>query len=54
MKPALSRRSVLKGAGVGLSLPWLEALAATPSAKPPVRLAALYMPNGVNVDAWIP
>lgn len=54
MKPALSRRSVLKGAGVGLSLPWLEAMAATPSAKPPVRLAALYMPNGVNVDAWIP
>ncbi len=54
MKPALSRRSVLKGAGVGLSLPWLEAMAATPSAKPPVRLAALYMPNGVNVDSWIP
>lgn len=54
MKPALSRRSILKGAGVGLSLPWLEAMAATPSGKPPVRLAALYMPNGVNVDAWVP
>ena len=54
MKPALSRRSILKGAGVGLSLPWLEAMAATPSAKPPVRLAALYMPNGVNVDFWTP
>jgi hypothetical protein len=42
---------------VGLSLPWLEAMAA-PSAsgpgKPPVRLAALYMPNGVNVPMWKP
>lgn len=54
MKPALNRRSILKGAGVALGLPWLEAMAATPSARPPVRLAALYMPNGVNVDHWIP
>ena len=33
---------------------WLEAMAAPGAPKPPVRLAALYMPNGVNVDAWIP
>lgn len=50
----ISRRALLRGAGVGLGLPWLEAMAATPGAKPPVRLAALYMPNGVNVDAWVP
>lgn len=54
MKTALSRRTILRGAGAGLGLPWLEAMAAAPSAKPPVRLAALYMPNGVNVDAWTP
>jgi hypothetical protein len=55
MKSSLSRRALLRGAGVGLGLPWLEAMAATgATAKPPVRMAALYMPNGVNVDAWKP
>lgn len=55
MNTSLSRRALLRGAGVGLGLPWLEAMAATGAqAKPPVRLAALYMPNGVNVDAWKP
>ncbi|MFN0101142.1 MAG: DUF1552 domain-containing protein [Bryobacteraceae bacterium] len=54
MKTYLSRRALLRGAGVGLGLPWLDAMAATSSAKPPVRMAALYMPNGVNVDAWTP
>jgi len=55
MKNSLSRRALLRGGGVGLGLPWLEAMAATgPGAKPPVRMAALYMPNGVNVDHWTP
>ncbi len=58
MKP-ISRRTVLRGAGVSLGLPWLEAMAAAnttgaASSKPPVRMAALYMPNGVNVPAWAP
>lgn len=55
----LSRRAVLRGAGVALGLPWLEAmvpsaLAASRAAdtKSPVRMAALYMPNGVNVPQW--
>ncbi len=48
----LSRRSVLRGAGVALGLPWLEAFAAP--AAPPVRMAMLYMPNGVNTDTWTP
>ncbi len=47
----ITRRTLLRGAGVSLALPWLEA--ATPT-KNPVRLAVLYMPNGVNVDAWSP
>lgn len=56
----ISRRSVLRGAGVGLALPWLEAmvpttaLASSKLPKNPVRLAALYMPNGVNIGAWAP
>ena len=47
----MTRRTVLRGLGVSLSLPWLEA--AQP-AKSPIRLAVLYMPNGVNVSAWSP
>lgn len=51
----LSRRTILRGAGVSLALPWLEAMAATPEKdRGPVRMAALYMPNGVNVPAWTP
>lgn len=56
-KLALSRRTLLRGAGVSLGLPWLEAMAASStrvSSAAPVRLAVLYMPNGVNVDAWYP
>ena len=54
MKLPLSRRTLLRGAGAAIGLPWLEAMAAPGAPKPPVRLAALYMPNGVNVDAWMP
>ena len=52
----ISRRSLLRGAGVALGLPWLEAMAPAASKLPkdPVRLAVLYMPNGVNTDAWSP
>lgn len=61
----VTRRRLLKGAGVSLGLPWLESLASAagpgPSpvrskseSKPPVRLAALYMPNGVREDMWTP
>ena len=44
----------MKGAGVTLGLPWLEAMASEGAAKPPVRMAFLYMPNGVNVEGWWP
>lgn len=52
-KTGISRRTVLRGAGVALGLPWLEAMA-SPKAAPgnPLRLAVLYMPNGTNMDAW--
>lgn len=59
----LSRRTFLRGAGVALALPWLEAMkparvlfaadgAATPPA--PTRLAVLFMPNGVHPGTWTP
>lgn len=62
MATITSRRRFLQGTGVTLGLPWLELTAAAParggkptaSAKPPIRLAALYMPNGVREDMWTP
>ena len=50
----ISRRTVLRGTGVALGLPWLEAMASTAAPKPAVRMAMLYMPNGVNPHAWTP
>jgi hypothetical protein len=59
----MSRRTVLRGVGVTMCLPLLEAmqplaaLGATSKARPfraPVRMAVLYMPNGVNPHAWTP
>lgn len=52
----LPRRTVLRGAGVSLCLPWLEAMSASTSnpGKGPMRMAALYMPNGVNPHHWTP
>lgn len=54
----ISRRTVLRGAGVSLALPWLEAMAparaAQQASQRPVRMAVLYMPNGVNTNAWSP
>ncbi len=62
--PVLSRRSVLRGAGVALSLPWLEAMArrsarggelpSSSSTRHPKRVAALFFPNGVRQDRWTP
>ncbi len=53
----LSRRTLLRGAGVGLGLPWLEAMAPLKAAAPvkaPVRMAMLYMANGINTSMWTP
>ncbi len=53
-----SRRRFLRGAGVALTLPWLESLPLraeeTPktAAKPPVRFACVYFSNGVEPIHW--
>lgn len=62
---ALPRRTVLRGAGVAVALPWLEAMAgASPAASAqdgpsgatteagPRRLAYVYAPNGVHTGLW--
>src|SRR4051794_39007070 len=58
----LSRRTFLRGAGVALGLPLLDAMLPRASAAlasggegtAPVRAAYLYFPNGAWMDAWIP
>lgn len=51
----ISRRSMLRGLGVALSLPSLHSFA-RPSASPtiPFRLGFTYIPNGVIMDQWRP
>jgi len=54
----ISRRSILQGAGATLALPWLESLAlATDTSSqqgPPLRMAFLYVPNGMHMPDWTP
>src|SRR5690349_8409716 len=57
----ISRRTLLRGAGVSVALPWLEIMAkaapeASPTklAEPPLRMAFMFMPNGVRPDCWTP
>ena len=75
--PLIHRRTVLRGVGATIALPWLEAMlprgvmsraaaaaAATPAAGAAglagaapgavTRVAYLFFPNGVHVDAWLP
>lgn len=48
----LPRRTVLRGLGVALALPWLEAQAAPARTAAPLRLLYVYSPNGVAVEHW--
>src|SRR5262249_25516936 len=56
----ISRRAVLKGVGATIGLPLLEAMRpgrgfAEPAAsKAPLRMAFLYIPNGVHLPDWTP
>ncbi len=59
----LSRRAILRGVGVSLSLPFLDAMKpafAAPlsrigaAAKSPCRMAFVYVPNGIIMKDWTP
>ena len=55
----ISRRTVLRGLGASLALPFLEVMspamaAAEAAAAAPVRMAFCFVPNGVNLKNWIP
>jgi hypothetical protein len=59
-KKHLSRRTVLRGAGVALSLPFLESMIpagirhASAAGVPRARLACIYIPHGCVLDRWMP
>ncbi len=55
-KKSLPRRAFLRGMGVTLALPLLDAMipAFAVSAKPAVRLGFIYVPNGIIMDKWTP
>ena len=55
----ISRRTMLRGLGAAVSLPLLDvmsvpSLRAADDGRPPMRLAYLYIPNGVAEGAWQP
>jgi hypothetical protein len=56
----IDRRTALRGMGVSLALPLLDAMlptslsAASGGGTPPKRLAFLYVPNGVHMPDWKP
>ncbi len=67
MSEAITRRTVLKGLGTAIALPWLEAMSPARGAAagqaspapgkpegPPLRMAFFYVPNGMHMPDWRP
>ena len=60
MNPKLSRRTMLRGLGVSIAVPWMESLTAAgepavagaAAAAPPLRLAVLFAGNGFHSKEW--
>ncbi|MEM6504412.1 MAG: DUF1552 domain-containing protein [Planctomycetota bacterium] len=58
----MSRRTMLKGLGVAMALPMLDAMGTASSAlaaptaggATPTRMAFIFAPNGVNYEHWLP
>src|SRR5689334_2628755 len=58
----ISRRTLLRGIGAAVAVPWLDAMtpafssptAGSTSASFPTRLGFIYVPNGKNMDDWTP
>ena len=59
-KKFISRRTVLRGIGVTLALPWLESMVPAltaftrSAAAPPRRFGVFYVPNGMALPYWRP
>src|SRR6266852_5786500 len=56
----IDRRTMLRGLGVAMALPWLESIpvwgtkaaSSAPASIPPQRFAALFMGNGISPKNW--
>ncbi|MBL8796260.1 MAG: DUF1552 domain-containing protein [Planctomycetia bacterium] len=53
----ISRRTLLRGLGAAVALPWLEAMSVAPAraaaaGKPPLRAVFMYHPLGAETTAW--
>ncbi len=63
-RKAISRRTLLRGIGCAVALPWLESMGnltswakagtTDPTRAAPNRMAFLYVPNGKNMVDWTP
>ena len=54
-KKAIDRRTVLRGIGATVALPWLDAMGpALKAATPTKRFGAVYVPNGIVMENWTP
>ena len=58
-RTALSRRTMLRGMGAAIGLPVLDAMAPAMASsklpgKAPVRMAFVYVPNGIDMRNWNP
>ena len=62
MKDRFSRRTMLRGIGVSMALPWMESLPvwgdeapqkkSDPASQAPVRVAVLFSGNGYHAGQW--
>src|SRR5262245_4677729 len=61
-RTVINRRTLLRGLGATVALPWLEAMGpltswaaeTAPAKAAPNRMAILYVPNGKNMAHWTP
>jgi hypothetical protein len=59
-KKHISRRTILKGAGAAMALPFLESMVpagvaqSSTAAKPPQRFVGLFVPHGMAPGWWVP
>ena len=59
-KKAIPRRTMLRGLGAALALPFMDAMvpalaaSSNKTGKPVRRLGIVYVPNGMRMDHWTP
>ena len=57
-RKSIARRTFLRGVGTAVALPFLDsmvpAFAAPAASKPPLRMAFVYVPNGIDMRFWNP